>query len=144
MIRKARPDDVIKIIPLVVEALRIDRYPSLLLSEDRIRDMAISCISSSQHFAWVSEYNGVLMGAVAAQSVPGFWFERSEANVVMFYCKTPGEGIAMMRELIRWFKSRPALKRLTFVCEFDADPRIMKLIERLGLNKSFPVYTMLS
>src|SRR3990172_4175226 len=124
MIRKATTSDIEKLIPLAIEALRIERYPSLVVSKDRIRSMIIEAVSSAQNFARVCERNGELMGAVGAITVPGFWFERYEASVVMFYCKSPGEGMAMLRELLQWFRSRQALKRLTFTCEIDADPRI--------------------
>ena len=145
MIRKAIPADLNReeSIPLVIEALRTERYPTLVISLERIRATALECITSAQNFAWVCEKDGKIVGAVGATTNPGFWFERSEVNVVMFYCKAPGEGIALLRELVRWFRSRPILKRLNFVCEYDADPRLGKLLERLGLNKAFPTYSLI-
>ena len=140
MIRKATPNDLNRIVELGIEALRIERYPNLVLSQERLQAMAVACISSTQHFSWVCEQEGKLMGAVLAMTVPGFWFERSECNVIMFFCKAPGEGVKMLRELLRWYRSRPILKRLMFVCEFDADPRIEKLLSRLGAKKICPVY----
>lgn len=140
MIRRAVPQDIPAIVSLAIEAVRPERYPYLVLSREKIGRLAVECVSSAQHFLWVAERDGVIGGAVVAVVNEGLWFDRREACVVMFYCVLPGEGIKLLRQFLRWVAARTIIKRVVFTLEDDADPRVGKLLARLGFKRAFPVY----
>ena len=133
VIRRAQLADVPAIVDLAVESVSRDPLP-LRVSRDAMAETANELIRGNQHFAWVAERDGALVAAVGAAATPGFWFERMQASVLMFYCRAPGAGVALLREFARWVKSRPAIKMAVFSLEPGADPRIEKLLARLGFG----------
>jgi hypothetical protein len=140
MIRNAVPGDIPRIVELGVEALSIDPYPELLISREKVFNIARECVSSAQHFAWVSEHNDQLCGALVALVTPLLLHERSQAMVVMWYCNKPGDGVRLMREFLKWARSRRAIKLIEYTSERNADPRIGRALEYLGLKQSLPIY----
>jgi hypothetical protein len=141
MIRPARPQDVPAIVRLGMAALNESPYPTLRISEAKVIEVAKACVSSPQHFAWVAEVEGEVRGAVTAFVDDCLFYERKQANVVQFYAReAPGEGIKMIRELMRWARARPVIKMVCFTLEVSADPRIGKLLSRMGLKAELPVY----
>ena len=140
MIRKATPGDIPAIVELGIEALRQDAYDELLIAPDKVRRMAVECVSSANNFAWVCESDGRVQGAVVALVHELMFYERKQASCVMFYCKVPGEGVKLMREFLRWARNRPAIKLIVFTLERRADPRIGKLLTKLGLKTGLPVF----
>lgn len=140
MIRPATPWDIKGIVALGIEALETDPYEGLVISRARVEDAARECISGSNHFAWVCEQDGEIVGSVCAFAIPMMFYERFQLSVVQFICKAPGEGIKMIREMIRWADGRPAIKSIVFTLEHKADPRIGKLLRRLGFEAELPVY----
>ncbi len=143
LIRKAKPSDVPAVVRLGLEALNQDPYEELLICEDKVKAIAIECISAPCNFCWVAEKDGEVVGAVTAIVHQMAFYERSQATVVQFFCKEPGEGIKLIRELLNWVDTRPAIKMVCFTLECRADPRIGKLLNRLGLKKELPVYMRL-
>lgn len=139
-IRKAGPSDIAGVARLGVEALTDNPYDGLRICKDKVQEMAVECVSASRHFCWVAEKDGELVGAVSALVHPMAFYERSQATVVQFYCKEPGQGIKLIRELLKWVDTRPAIKMVCFTLECKADPRIGKLLTRLGLHHELPVY----
>lgn len=143
MIRPAQMKDLESIIELGVESLEVnDPYPEMVISREKIANQAREVIASARHFAWVSEKGGEVVGAVCALSHPCMFYERSQASVLLYYCKVPGDGVALIRQLVKWFKERPILKMLMFTLEGNADPRLERLLTRLELNKILPNYLM--
>lgn len=140
IIRKATPSDIAAVADLGIEALKIDKYDKLIIDREKVVAVARECISSSNNFCWVVEKDSEIVGAVTALVHPMAFYERSQATVVQFYCKESGQGIKLIREFLKWAKSRPAIKMVCFTLECKADPRIGKLLERLGLNNELPVY----
>lgn len=140
MIRNATPADVEALVKLGISSLEKDPYEQLVISEERIRETAVTCISSSNHFSWVCEHEGEITGAVVAYVADMFFYERKQASVIMFYCLTPGEGIKLIREFLRWARKRPIIKIIEFTLERNADPRISKLLTRLGVDLALPIH----
>ncbi len=142
--RKAVPGDIPAIVALGIEALRRDAYESLVISPEGIEETARACIASAQHFAWVAEKDGRVQGALVAMTQPLVLYERSYANVLMWDCtRVPGAGVALMREFVRWVKGRPAIKLVQYTGERNADPRVAKLVQRLGFGEQLPLYVLL-
>ena len=140
VIRKAKPSDVPAVVKLGIEALNMDPYDNLRIDEDKATAIATECISAPCNFCWVAENDGEVLGAVTALVHPMAFYERSQATVIQFYCKDPGQGIKLIRELLNWVATRPAIKMVCFTLECRADPRIGKLLKRLGLQDELPVY----
>lgn len=139
-VRQAKPDDIDSVFKLGCEALNLDPYPGLEVSRVKVFSAATECISSASHFSWVAEKDGIIVGAVSALVHPIMFYEKSQASVVQFYCTEPGGGIKLLRELMKWVERRPVIKMVCFTLEVRADPRIGKLLNRLGLTGELPVY----
>lgn len=140
MIRRAQLRDVQEIVDLAVESVSRDPLP-VRIDRTGMADMARELITGNAHFAWVAESDGKVVAAVGAITQPGFWFERNQSSVVMFYSRAPGAGIALLREYARWVKSRPTIKMALFSLERGMDPRIGALLRRLGFTMENPQYT---
>jgi hypothetical protein len=143
MIRKAVPADIDDIICLGLDALEINSYEGLSPSKVKMFSLGTGIISSANHFCWVAEKDGKIVGAVSALTHSMMVFQGSQSSVIQFYCTEPGEGIKLIREFMKWVKSRPAIKMVVFTLEVKADPRIGKLLSRLGLELELPVYMKL-
>lgn len=139
MIRPAQLSDIPAVERLAFEALSRDKPKNMVIDKDKIHEMAVHLASGNKHFSWVSETDGEITGCVAALVHEMLFFERNQCSVLMYYCKSPGEGIKMLRELMRWAKSRPMIKMLEFTLERTGNERIKKLLKRLGLTESFPI-----
>lgn len=146
MIRVARPSDINKVTELGIESLKNNRYDEwFVIDEDKVRSTTTEAISSAKHFVWVSEIDGEVVGAVGALSIPFMFFEREQCSVVMFYCRHSGDGGKLLRQLFRWYMSRPMLKRLEFTIDENMKnmDRIMRFLGNLGLSPDLPVYNHL-
>lgn len=140
MIRKAAPADIPKAVEIAIEALSIDPYPELVISRERVTAMVTECISSAAHFAWVSVIDGEIVGGLGALVTPLIFHERSQASVLLWYCRKPRDGAALMREFMKWCSGRPMIKQIQYTSEKGSDPRIGKLIERHGFLEPIPFY----
>lgn len=139
-IRRAVAGDIARIVELAVASVSLNPIP-VVIDREGMAATAKELIAGNQHFAWVAVEDGVIVGAVGAAAQPGFWFERLQASVVMFYTSRPGAGIQLLREFARWVKSRPAIKLAVFSLEPEMDPRIGVLLQRLGFGRSAPTFT---
>lgn len=141
MIRKATPSDVPAIVRLGLQALQEDAWPRVRIDPRKVEAWVKLGVSAASHFVWVAEVDGEVKGAIAAHVDDCLFYERKQATVMQFYAKdAPGEGIKLIRAFLRWARSRPAIKIIAFTLEANADPRIGKMLERLGLSIAMPVY----
>lgn len=139
VVRKATTRDVPRIVELAVESVSNNPLP-LVIDREAIRDSITEIIASPQHYGVVAEVDGKVVGAVGAHTSPGFWFKRMQCNVLMFYTRTPGAGAAMIRDFTAWVKGRPIIKMAVFCLEPNMDPRIGKMLRRLGYTHEFPSF----
>lgn len=139
MIRRAVPDDLPAIVALGLEALERGAYPELVISRAKVEALARQCVSAARNFSWVAEKDGEVGGALCAIVSPLPFHERDQAVVIQFYSRIPGDGIALIRAFLRWTRGRPGIKLTQFTLETDADPRIAKLLVRLGVSHEHPV-----
>jgi len=139
-IRPATPSDIPAITSLGLEALMNDPYPNLVISPEKVEKMAIECVSAATNFCWVAEEDGEVVAAVSALVHDMMFYERKQATVVQFYTRKSGAGIKLIREFLGWARGRRVIKMICFTLECNADPRIGKLLRRLGLSEALPVY----
>ena len=131
--RKATIKDVPAIVDIAVESVSRNPLP-VRIDRAAMRETVIATLAPN-HFCWVTEADGQVVAAMSACAMPGFWFERQSCSVLLYYTRKPGHGIGLIREFARWVKSRPAIKMAIFELEPDADPRLVKLLARLGFNR---------
>lgn len=138
LIRPATTSDVPAVVDLAVESVSVNPLP-VRLDRQAMGDTARALIVGNQHFSWVSVKDGRVVGAVGACVQPGFWFQRSQASVLMFFAHAGG--IELLRELARWVRARPTIKVAVFSLEPGMDPRIGHLLSRLGFGRQSQTFT---
>lgn len=134
MIRRALMSDLPAIISLAVESVSRDPLP-VTVDKVSMSEMGTQMIGHPSHFVWVGETGGVVTSCVAACVQPAFWFRGTQCSVILFYARQTGDGVALIRQLAAWIKSRPSIKLAIFELEPAADPRIERLLERLGFGR---------
>lgn len=138
-IRRAKPRDIEAVAQLGLEALKAFAYPRMVVDPDKVRAVAREVVTGAGNFCMVAEQNGALVGAVSALVHEQLFYERRTASVVQFYSKVPRVGVRLIRIFLEWARARPGIKTIVFTVETQADPRIVRLLQRLGLTDSFPV-----
>jgi len=133
MIRKAKPQDIESIVSLAVESVSRNPIP-VRIDKSAMRYTAKECMGPT-NFCWVSEIDGEVVAAVAACSQPSFWFERQQCSVLLYYTRVPGEGAKLLRQFMRWVKSRPVIKVAVMELEPETDQRLVKFLNRIGLDR---------
>jgi len=134
-IRPAVLSDIPAIVDIAVESVSNDPLP-VKVDKGSMADTARDAIAGNQHFLWVSEVDGQVVGAVCAVSEKSFWYERQQCSVLLYYTRVPGEGIKLLRELARWIKSRPVIKVAVMELEPGCDPRLIKFLQRIGFSRT--------
>lgn len=129
--RPAERRDIQAILDLAVASVTRDPLP-VRVSRDYMRDMALDLIGKPQHFVWVAEDCGKVVACVAACTQLGFWFERQQCSVLLFYGTRVGH---LLVNLANWIKSRPVIKMAVIEFEPAADPRLIKFARRLGFTR---------
>lgn len=130
-IRQATAADIPAIIALAVEAVSREPWPVKIDKLSMVQTLEAG-IPHAASFVWVGLHEGKVQACLAAQGGKSFWHERMQVSVAMFYTRTPGLGIALLREFVRWVKARPSVKMAIFSLEPNADPRIAAMLARMG------------
>jgi len=133
-IRQAKQSDIPAIVELAIKSVSRDPLP-LVADPDRMASMAASLIGNPAHFVWVGETDGKVTSCVGAQVGPGFWFRGLQASVLLYFADTPSHGGMLILKFARWCKSRSGIKLAVLECEPDTDPRLERLIRRLGFGR---------
>lgn len=131
--RRARPADVDAVVELAIESVSRDPLP-VKVDRQAMAEQVRFCLNPA-HFAWVAEVDGSVQGAVGAVVQPGFWFQKLQCSVLMYYARVPGAGLPLMREFARWVRSRPAIKIAVLELEPNADPRLIRFLRRVGFDR---------
>lgn len=131
--RRAKLCDIKDIVEIAVESVSRDPLP-VKIDRAAMEDMVKQCLNPA-HFNWVTEVDGKVEAAVIAHVSPGFWFEKLQASVLLYYTRKPGAGLPLLRELARWVKGRSGIKLAIFELEPDADPRLVRFLKRLGFAR---------
>jgi hypothetical protein len=132
--RPAKHSDAEAILDLAVESVSRDPLP-VTISRSAMRDTFDAVVGKPNHFAWVAEQDGTVVACVAAQSGFGFWFERQQCSVILYYGRVIGSVVPLLIQLARWIKSRPVIRLAVIELEPTTDPRLMRLMRRLGFAR---------
>lgn len=127
-------EDVPAIVDLAVESVSRDPLP-VKIDRGAMAEAARGVINKPAHFCWVTEVDGSVVAAVAAQTMFGFWFERQQCSVLLYYTRKPGACMPLLREFARWVKSRPVIKLAVFELEPSAPPGLERALARLGFGR---------
>lgn len=131
------PQDISAIAELALESVSRQPIPGLVPEKETILATTRAIVSGPPHFCWVSEIDGHIEGAVAAEVSDSFWFRGKQASVLLFYCRRGGEGGLLLRKFARWVKARPAIKVALFSLEGE-EPRLEAFLRRLGFAQFNP------
>lgn len=142
MIRRAKPIDLDALVGLVMRALLKFDLGDLLVSRERITHTAQQMISDPQALVLVHDVQGI-DGAIVIGSQDALFCERKLAAILFWYATTPRSGYLLLRHAMKWINGRQAIKGVGMSLEFNADERVGKLLQRVGLKprgRSFARY----
>lgn len=131
--RKATMSDIPSIVDIAVESVSRDPLP-VRIDRDAITETVKTCLAPA-HFSWVAEHEGKVVAAMGACVQPGFWFERLQCSVLLYYSRVPGAGLPLLRQFAKWVKSRPAIKLAIIELEPGVDPRLVRFFKRVGFAR---------
>lgn len=134
-IRKAVTGDASSLVDLAVRVAQ-KAYPEVRVDRSKVRKIVITILSGSQNFCEVVESEEKIVGCVAVHVFDGSWFLKKEAQVLMVYTEIPGTGIEMLRDMMKWYRSRRIVKTLTCCVDFKAG----HIFDRIGLTNSGSLY----
>jgi hypothetical protein len=133
MIRQATLQDLPALKELVlVEASRYELVPD----KSKIHALLTQGISNKSNFLWVSEEGGKVTGALGALSHQGMWFERKQMTIMLLTVKCRGDGMQLLRTLMRGIKEKRAIRSVICAVDFGDETRIANLLARFGLSKA--------
>lgn len=131
--RKAKLSDVPEIVEIAVLSVSIDPFP-VNISRKAMADTVQACINPA-HFVWVAEDDGKVVAAVVACVQQSFWYEKMSCSVLLYFTTVKGAGLPLIREFARWVKSRSGIKVAEFTLEPNVDPRLLKVLRRIGFTR---------
>jgi hypothetical protein len=132
--RQAKLFDIPSIVELAVESVSQNPLP-VKISRAAMVETLEGIVGRPQHFCWVGVKDGSIVSAVVAQTSFGFWFERQQCSVLMYYTRVKGGCFPLLRKFAQWVKSRPAIKIAVFELEPESDPRLSKALSKLGFAR---------
>lgn len=130
---KARPGDVQVVVDLACESVSIDPLP-VVIDRDAMAEKARYCMAP-QNYLRLAKRDGEIVGAWAAEVHSSFWHERLVCSVLLHYARVPGAWAAMARDFYRWADSRKAIRVTVMELEPGADPRMVRLLKRIGFTR---------
>jgi hypothetical protein len=141
MIRPATLSDFMAIHEIAICEARI--YPELHPDREKIHKGIMTAISSAKHFAWVSENDNQVSGALIGLTSSNLWAQRDNCIVVLWKSMIVGDGVRMMKEFLKWFDTRRIIRVAGLVPDNnEIDPRVWLLAERLGFRKCGGAYLL--
>lgn len=118
------------------------RYP-LTPDFDRIRSVFRTLVSSSTHYAYVSQRGKRIEGALLAVTNSNAWARKSNSSVLFWTGIAPGAGARLLRHYRDWVLGRPMIRVAGFAPDLnDIDPRAWTLAERIGFEKHGGSYVL--
>ena len=133
--RRIQPGDVLQAEAFAIEGMRPELYP-MRLSRDKVRATIEHFMRSTSDFHLAAFDGERVVGGIAASVYESPWFERCDATVVMCRAVVPGVGRRLLAALKAWVVDDIRIRRAFFPTEFDADPRMQRLLARYGFTST--------
>ena len=114
-----------------ISYLAASSYP-LRPDKPKIKKLITEAIQSRTHFAYVSEADGAVSGALIAMSHSGTWFERHQLTVMLLWSEVAGDGLGMLKEMMNWKNRSIQLVSVGFL----VDKRTSAVLHRAGIEAS--------
>jgi hypothetical protein len=133
--RRIQPGDVLQVEAFAIEGMRPALYP-MRLSTDKVRATIEHFMRSTSDFHLAAFDGERIVGGIAAAVYESPWFERCDATVVMCRAVVPGVGRRLLAALKAWIADDLRVRRAFFPMEFDAEPRMQRLLARYGFNST--------
>lgn len=133
--RRITKADVDQVAVFAVAGLRPELYPSLRVSQEKVRSAMLHFAGSQTDFHLAAFDGNKMVGGIAAFVAPSILFERSEATVLMLRAVVPGVGRRLIAAFKAWVDEQMHIRRVTFVEEFDAPRGLARLMARYGFKQ---------
>lgn len=131
--RRIQPDDVPSVAQFAVEGMRPHLYP-MRLSPEKVKAHIEHFMRSTSDFHLAAFDGSRIVGGIAAAVYESPFWERCDATVVMCRAVVPGVGRRLIAALRAWIDDDMRVRRCMFPVEFDADPRMPRLLARYGFS----------
>jgi RimJ/RimL family protein N-acetyltransferase len=133
--RRIDSADIAAVERFAMRGLRSERVP-MHLSRERVRAVIEHFARSQTDFHMGAFDGNEMVGGIAVTVVPMLFFERSEAHIVMLFATAPGVGFRLLRAAMTWAQRNPAVRRVLWSLEDDADhDRMERAARRYGFTK---------
>jgi hypothetical protein len=133
--RRIQPADLAAAAEFAIRGLRPDLYP-MRLAPEKVDSTIRHFMHSTTDFHLGAFDGERVVGGIAAVVTESPWFERADATVVMCQAIVPGVGRRLLAALRAWMDGDMRIRRAFFPLEFDADPRMLRLLARYGFGSS--------
>ncbi len=121
--RRMTTGDVDTVTDLAVKALAPSAVFGLSIDRAKVRAMVWGFANAPDHFHLIAFDSGRAVGAVALYVLPSWFFEGSEAHVVMTYADRPGPGKHLIDAMMAFIAGNDAIKRAIWPMNDPSDPR---------------------
>ena len=119
----------------------VQAYPELVPDREKITRIVQGAISSASSYVLISENSDGIQGCLVATGSEGAWFQRQQINLALLKTTIPGDGSAMLRQFMEWYRKRRAVKVL--IVGFCVSERLGKLFNRVGIPRHGNTYMAL-
>lgn len=140
--RQARTKDIPAIVAFAHKGLETNPLPGMRVDRAKVYKAAKYVVETPRQFAMVASHDGKIVGSLCAVVDDCDWYERKQASVLQYWSEYPGAGIGLLRAFRDWAKLQPAIKALVVMVEHGSDPRIPRVLERVGFRVTSPAYWM--
>lgn len=124
---------------VLVEAsmrLAADQFERLRPSREKIAKLAQYAISNSACYVRAIADDSDEVQAILCSVVQNHvWAERKVGHIMVWHSFAPGAGAAIMRDYIKWFQSRRAIKMTGFSSDYTLPVPAKFLLMRLGFER---------
>lgn len=133
-LRRIEIEDADQVAEFAIEGLRAELYP-MHVDRHKVRAVVETfCQPSPDRFQLAAFDGGRMVAGIAAAVIPMLFFERCEAQIVMFRSVKPGAGVMLLRALRRWVAKDMRVRRVVWPMEFHTDERTLRLARVCGFD----------
>ena len=113
--------------------------PYLRINREKIYHVANALLGKQNYFR-VIEREGEVVAILAALTNENLWAEKRCSLPIIWWSKSPGCGVRLLRDYRKWVDSRPVLRFAAFYYQYHWDDRVGRLLELTGFAKEGGAY----